>query len=243
MFTVYLVDDSPLVIKMLEQTVGWADFNLEIFGTATDPIEAYKEILEKKPHVVFTDIKMPQMNGLELMFMLKEQGIQSEFVALSAFDEFNDVREFFLEGGFDYLTKSLKKEAYDDLLSRLCERLAMRFPNQLLETSSSEFNAILNYMNEDLQKKHTLEKLAKKFNLSVSSICGLFSRHLNTTFSTYLTKKRMDLAASMLRNTDELVKNIAIDAGYDDYFYFCRVFKNHFSKTPTAYRNSVGNKR
>jgi len=240
MFNVYLVDDSPLVLEMLQNTIMWEDYNLKIFGTSTCPNIAYHEILDKRPHAVITDIQMPLMNGIELMFKLKDQGVESEFVALSAFDEFEGVRQFFLEGGFDYLTKSLKKDAYNDLLLRLHTRLASRFPYQIQESTSDELNDILMYINKDLSKKHTLQKLSDKFNISVSSICSMFSKNLNTTFSTYLTRKRMDLAAKMLTTTDELVKNISLDIGYDDYFYFCRVFKNSFGCTPTEYRNNTG---
>jgi two-component system response regulator YesN len=62
---------------------------------------------------------------------------------------------------------------------------------------------------------------------------------MGTTFVAYTTKVRMDEAARLLKETQKNVKEIAALCGYHDYFYFCRVFREYHSCTPTAFREAA----
>ncbi|MDL2248235.1 helix-turn-helix transcriptional regulator [Tyzzerella sp. OttesenSCG-928-J15] len=86
---------------------------------------------------------------------------------------------------------------------------------------------------------HTLESLSEKFNINPTYICQLFSKHLNTTFISYLTDLRMEKASALLLKTDKTIKEIAVLSGYNDYFYFCRVFKEHFNVPPSKFRKAA----
>ena len=98
-------------------------------------------------------------------------------------------------------------------------------------------NAIIQHLNRNLVQKSNLTQLAQQFNISPNYICSLFSKHLGTTYSAYLTKIRMEQAARLLAGTDAPVKEIALKSGYEDYFYFCRVFREYHGATPTQFRN------
>jgi YesN/AraC family two-component response regulator len=71
------------------------------------------------------------------------------------------------------------------------------------------------------------------------SICRLFSGQHGTTFLACLTKLRMEEAARLLRDTKKDVKEITHLCGYDDYFYFCRVFRKHHLCAPTTFREGA----
>jgi YesN/AraC family two-component response regulator len=235
LYGVYLVDDEPLVLEDMKKSIKWHEYNLTVVGANINPIAAKAEILSLRPDVVFTDVKMHQCSGLDLIASLREESLDCEFVVISAHERFDYARQLLLHRGFDYLIKPVNEEQYDGLFNQLLTRLNSSRP-QPSATSSDDLNHIIAYLNSDLTKKHSLKEIAASFNISVGHICALFSKHLCTTFSAYLTNIRMEAAAKMLLSTNELVKNIAIECGYEDYFYFCRVFKGHFSKTPTEYR-------
>lgn len=240
MFSAYLVDDEPLILSDMRASIPWFEHNFQLVGTSADPVAALAEIAEIRPDAVFTDIKMPGMDGLELIRRVKESGADCEFVILSAYDRFEYARRFIQLEGFDYLIKPVERTQLTDLMERLRTRLEKKYPSRdFPSTSSAELNRIILHLNRNPSEKHSLAALSRQFNISPNYICSLFSRHMGTTFSAYVLKIRMELAARLLRDTAKPVKEVAADSGYDDYFYFCRVFRDYFSRTPTQYRNGA----
>ncbi len=237
MYSAYFIDDESLVLNEFINKKIFAECGYTIAGCSTDPFLAIKEIKRISPDVVFTDLKMPQCSGVELMDILKQKGINCEFVIVSAYGEFEESRRFFKMGGFDYLTKPISDYELQDLLTKLSIKLAAKKDKSMpADTPSPEFNKLIAFLRENITEKHTLETLSQQFGLNQKYICNLFANYLGTTFTSYMTALRMDEAARLLKSTQYSVKEIAGFCGYNDYFYFCRVFKEYHSYTPTAFR-------
>lgn len=238
MYGVYLVDDEPLVLADMRQSVPWDEHNFTVVGSQTDPVAAEAEILRVAPEVVLTDMKMARLTGLELIARLKEQGCQAEFVVVSAYDRFEYVRQLIVLEGFDYLIKPVQEQQYTELFDRLRQKLDAKYAGHLRPaTASPDLNQILAHLNQHFPEKQSLNQVAQQFSINPSYICRLFSKHLDTTFSTHLAKLRMAHAAKLLRESAKSIKEIAALSGYDDYFYFCRVFREAYGCTPTQYRS------
>jgi YesN/AraC family two-component response regulator len=238
MYSVYLVDDEALILSDMERSIPWYEHDFQLVGSSTDPKLALHEILDLKPNVVFTDIKMPHMTGFELAQALREKELECEVVIVSAYEQLDYARQVIQLGGFDYLIKPVEEKQYAQLLDRLLRRLEKKYPHRNLpSTQSAELNAIIQHLNGHLQEKASLGQLAKQFNISPNYICSLFSKHLGTTYSAYLTRIRMEHAARLLAGTEAPVKEVAMKSGYEDYFYFCRVFREYHGATPTQFRN------
>ena len=72
MYTVYLADDEQLIREGLAETIPWDSLGLRLIGTAEDGREALKEIREKKPDIILTDIRMPYLDGLDLIGKIRD---------------------------------------------------------------------------------------------------------------------------------------------------------------------------
>lgn len=72
MYTVYLADDEQLIREGLAETIPWDSLGMNLIGTAEDGRQALKEIRELKPDVVLTDIRMPYLDGLDLIGKIRE---------------------------------------------------------------------------------------------------------------------------------------------------------------------------
>jgi len=241
MYRVFFVDDEPLVLESFISKPVFLECGYINIGHSTSPLEAISAIMRLLPDVVFTDLKMPERSGVEMMTELKKLGYTGEFVVVSAYREFEDARLFFTMEGFDYLIKPVTDADLLEVLNKLSNRLSLKSSNikSTSETPSPELNKITSRLNMSLSERHSLESICAEFNLKPNFVCKLFSRHLSTTFTAYLTKIRMDEAALLLRTTQKAVKEISYTCGYQDYFYFCRVFRDVFSCTPSAYRESA----
>ena len=243
MYSVYLVDDDSWILEELVEMVPWLDYAFEVVGSSTDPLRAVEEIEKLSPDVVFCDLKMPNMDGNELIRTLKEKGVTSEFVMLSAYDSFENVRAFFQQTGFDYLLKPVNNADIQIVLEGLDARLSKRAPlkdenEKDSLTENPGFNKIISYINDHFDEKITLNTLAKQFGFSKGYICGLFQKYFNKSLNLYLTEKRMELAKELLLDKSILVKDVAYRTGYADYYHFFKVFKNHYGISPKELRES-----
>jgi len=244
MYRAFFVDDEPLVLESFMSSPIFLECGYINEGYSVNSVEAVEKIIRINPDIVFTDLKMPGLNGVEMMNELKRKGYCGEFVIISAYGEFEESRRFFKMSGFDYLIKPVAEQELQNMLLKLSEKLSekpgnKKENNSSEKTQSHELNEITIYLTGNLSEKHTLEALAEKFGLKPNYICRLFSRHLDTTFSVYIKNIRMEEASVLLKTTRKTVKEISMLCGYPDYFYFCRVFRDTYKCTPTELRETM----
>jgi len=234
----FYVDDEPLVLETFMKKPLFLENGFFNVGHSYDPFEAIKIIADTQPDVVFTDLKMPMCNGVEMMNKLRQSGYNGEFVIISAYREFEEARLFFKMDGFDYLVKPVSDSELLVLLEKLTNKLYSKKMEvkQIKKTPSPELNDIIEFLHKNMKDKHTLESVCTEFMFKPNYVCKLFSRYLSTTFTTYCTSIKMEEAAILLRTTQKSVKEISYICGYQDYFYFCRVFREIHSCTPSAFR-------
>jgi len=244
MYGVYIVDDEKLFVDDLVNSTPWLENGFEVVGYNTNAMTAFTEIIDKKPDVVFSDLKMPACDGTELIRRIKGNGVDTEFVILSAYEDFKASRKFFLMGGFDYILKPLDQNNAALVLEQLSRKLASKYHRtptvQFVPSQAKGFDDVVNYVTDHFNKKHTLKDLSDRFNMSQTYICDLFSKHYNSTLIIFLTNLRMKEASRLILETDTPLKEIALFCGYVKYYHFCKVFKIHFGKSPSRYRGNGG---
>lgn len=100
-----IIDDELLVRIGVKSSIDWAKYGMEIVGEASNGQEALEKIRKTKPDVLILDIKMPVMDGLELLQKIKQERILCKSVILSSFDDLEHVKEAMKLGAVDYLHK------------------------------------------------------------------------------------------------------------------------------------------
>lgn len=241
MYGVYLVDDDTLILEELVNMVPWLDNGFEVLGSSTNPVVAIDEIEELKPDAVFCDLKMPQMDGNELIRYIKERKIDTEYVMISAYDSFENVRAFFQQSGFDYILKPVKEDDMQMVLEGLIGKLRKKKPATTEETvtDNKTFNSMIDYIKDNFTEKISLDILSEKFGFSKNYICGMFSKYLNTSLTCYLTEIRMAHAQKLLKDSKLLMKEVAMECGYEEYYHFSRVFKAYYGISPKEMQDEI----
>ncbi|MEN6315897.1 MAG: response regulator [Clostridiaceae bacterium] len=119
MYKVVIVEDEPWALIGITKTFKWGEMGFEVIAQSTSAREAIDIIHKKSPDVVFTDIRMPQMSGIELMRKIRSECMDIEFVIISGFAEFEYAREAITLGAFEYCLKPISQESANSILSRL----------------------------------------------------------------------------------------------------------------------------
>jgi YesN/AraC family two-component response regulator len=248
-----LIDDEPWTMVYLKKTFQWGKMGFEIVAEMQNSVEALDVAGRLHPDVIFTDIRMPKMSGIDLIQELKRRGSHSEFVIVSGFAEFAYAQEAVKLGAFEYCLKPTSPEKAAELLSRLARHLESKPPSapsvnkhpDLAENPDSDlqeeegrihFNNLLTHIKRNFSEKLQLKELAKMYYLNPNYCCYLFSKCTGMTFSEFVTDIRMKEAARLLQSHRFTILEVAKKSGYPDYFYFNKVFKKYYGVTPTEYR-------
>jgi len=115
MLRVLIVDDEPLALENLRLQLQ-DESDIEIVGECTNAIEAIGVIHKIRPDIVFLDIQMPRISGLEMVGMLDQQH-RPHIVFLTAFEEY--AVQAFEQCAFDYLLKPIQAARLQKTLARL----------------------------------------------------------------------------------------------------------------------------
>ena len=242
MYKAIIIDDEPWTILDIEQTFALKEMGFEIIGSFRSPLKALPAIMSKKPDLIITDIRMPGMTGLELIQKVRSQHLNCEFIIVSGYNDFAYAKEAIAYGVTGYCLKPLDPAETAACLERARTALNRR---SVLPSDSAyiddTFERILNHMNTHFPEKLSLKSLAAAFDLNPNYCCTLFTKYLGKTFSQHLTELRITEAQSLLKTTAHSLEKIAQMVGYNDYFYFSKVFKKQCSYSPKEYRRQFYN--
>ena len=164
MYTVVIVDDEPWALQGLAEIIDWNNEGFSIIGQFTDPDEAFEFLCKKEPDVVFTDIRMPGLSGLDLIEMSRVKGLNCEFVLISSYEDFEAAQKGIRLHVWEYILKPYNAEDIHSVTKILSLHLEKR--NDLV---SVEWN---DCAEEILRKAGSLQDQLKNYQTMVLYICS-----------------------------------------------------------------------
>jgi len=122
-------DEQPCLDELAWLLNQYSD--IEIAGMDTNPLRALEAIVEDPPDVVFLDIDMPKLDGLELALRIQEKCLSVIIIFVTAYTQY--ALESFKAHPFDYLLKPVRQARMDDCICHLRKRYALLHPNDPAE--------------------------------------------------------------------------------------------------------------
>jgi len=113
---IVVVEDEKKSRRGLIQLIGRISSNYLVVGEADNGLYGIEVILREKPDLVIVDIKMPQMNGLDMLQQLREKGLKIKAIVLSGFSDFNFAQKAIKLGIYEYLLKPITVEELKETL-------------------------------------------------------------------------------------------------------------------------------
>lgn len=132
MFTVLIVEDEMLVSIGLRNMIDWEKMDMKVIAEAQNGEAAFEIYQKEKPDLILTDIKMPVMDGLQLISRIREKDKKTKIIILTCYQEFDMVHQALKLGISDYILKlrmstddmeSVIKKVHDELASENITRL------------------------------------------------------------------------------------------------------------------------
>lgn len=129
---VIIADDERIVRIGLKTMIKWEERGYELAGMAEDGVAALAMVESLRPDIIITDLKMPKMDGLQLLQRLADMNYKGKVIVLSSYDEFELVKEAMKLGAMDYLLKiTLKTDDLLQVLDKASSELDKAFESQV----------------------------------------------------------------------------------------------------------------
>lgn len=167
MYQLMIIDDEPIVRAGIRQLIPWSDYNFEVCAEGVDGKDGLKKLLEYSPDLVLVDVKMPGMNGLELIREAKKRDFEGKFIILTGYSDFEFAKTAVSLGVRAYLLKPIDE---DELRENLEEVLAELEAKKNLDDyySLSELKArqlVLRRLLQPLDDKESLHREIKLYGM------------------------------------------------------------------------------
>lgn len=242
MISVVIVDDNKPMADRIQKSVPWESLGCSVVSVQHDGIAGKKAITQLRPDLVITDIRMPGLNGLEMMDMIREFLPDCKVIFISFYEYFDYAYKAMKLHAQDFLIKPFEQAELLRVIQNVVSEIAARKdsadgpPSHEIENLSPKAQRIIAYLNDHASENLHLQELAFRFGLSASHLGRLIKQETGKRFTELMIAQRMLNAKSLLRKTDYRIEDIAEMVGYKSYLIFYQVFIKQVGVSPSVYR-------
>ncbi|MEH7480018.1 response regulator [Neobacillus drentensis] len=126
MYSVLIVDDEPWIAYGIKRLIDWDSFGFTVIGEAHNGVAALEIILDKKPDIVLSDIRMPGLDGFELLDCINQNKLETKVILISGYSEFEYAQKAVRLGAVDYILKQIDKDTLISSLMRVKDLLQQK---------------------------------------------------------------------------------------------------------------------
>lgn len=233
MTEILIVDDEKITREYIKFIIEENSMDFSV-TEASNGEEAVAKALELSPKIIFMDIRMPKMDGLEASQRIKESLPDTKIVILTAHNEFSYAQTAVKIHVDDYILKPINPDTVIELLSSYLSKLEKT--EKSLPQLERNIEKAKDFIKEHYSEKLSLKEVADHSGYSVYYFSKIFKKYVNTNFSVYLNTIRIEEAKKLMTNHELSIKEIAEKVGYEDFSYFSKVFKTYEGMVPSDYR-------
>lgn len=242
MLKVLLVEDENLIRRGLKFQMDWTEVGCVVAGDAATGREGLEQIRAIRPDIVITDIRMPDMDGLEMLALGRAE-CAFDSILITGYSEFDYAKQAIHLGVSEYLLKPVDlnelKACIQQIARRRQDEWAPETPEvQLapdLEPSAMGNKyaaAMLQYIQEHYAQRISLTDLSQELNISCTHLNAKFKAETGYTFHDFLNYYRISRAVELQKQGAYKLYEIAELVGFSDYKYFNKVYKRYVGYAP-----------
>ena len=248
-YTVVVAEDEELLLHNLVGKIEKTNLGFKVIGTAQTGQQAYEVVKELNPDLLVTDIRMPIMNGIELLEKVRNHYPLTRFIITSGFSDFEYAKSAIRLRVSEYLLKPIDPEELRAALLNIRNQFEIErseyssiFNAEMTRNPPEQIAEVLNnYLIHNYNIDINLNLIASSMNYSSSYLTKIYQQKYDTTPSKFITSLRITHAKQYLTHNPELsIRQIGELVGYHDQGYFSRIFKKQTGLSPFDYRENPG---
>lgn len=237
---IIIVDDEPKIrnglLKLLSSHEGW-----NVTGVFEEAKTALRFLDEHEADIMITDIKMPEISGLELIEHIRSKNAGMSIIILSGYGTFSYAQKAIELGVIRYLTKPTDPKELVTVIENIEEKMIKELESEADTIKPKVSNLIvlkaIQYIERNYKNKIALKSMAEELYITPNYLCELFKKHTGKNLSQYISEFRAHKSKKYLAQIEYRVSEIADLVGFSDAKYFSSTFKKLYGVTPLEYRN------
>ena len=238
MKTVLIVEDEKLIRQGLRKMIQRSGVPVEVIMECNNGETALEILKEQSIDVMFTDIRMPKISGLDLCRHIFERKYSTKVMILSGYGEFEYAKQAIQYGVSEYLLKPILKEEFEEILEKMLERhFAEEIKKQ--EKTGDIVQEVETYIREHVEDDLSLELLAGVVHLNPSYLSRYFKDSTGENLSNFVTRCKMEKAAWLLEHTEQKINEIMQRLGYQKSQHFAKIFREQYGVSPKDYKRGI----
>ena len=250
MLKVLVVEDEEMIRKGIVLAVDWAALDCVVVGEASNGAQALEAVERYDPSLIITDLKMPVMDGLEMLRQLRERGNNAFVIILTAYDSFSYAQTALRLGAVDFLLQPVHDAELEQAVTRLKQRMdragqggekgpaPLPLPELKKGDKSKYVLEAMAYIGEHYHEPNIgVAAIAQHLGISEGHLSHTFKKETDYTLLNYLTRYRIHRAMELLRDCRLKVYEVAEQVGYRDIAYFSATFKKLVGMSPSEYQD------
>ena len=251
MYKVIVIDDEMLVRRGIVMETDWQALNCVVVAEAGNGIEGLEAVRKYHPDLLICDIRMPKMDGIEMLKELRAEGNDVSVIFLTAYSEFSYAQSALKLLASDYLLKPFGDGELEQAVNNALEK--RKRTQEKLENSKDEPLPEL-VLNKGDKSKYVMAavdyisayygdpelcvaEIAEHLGISEGHLSHTFKRETDYTVAAYITRVRMRTAMKLLNDCRNKVYEVAEQVGYRDIAHFSSSFKRIVGVTPSEYQD------
>jgi len=236
-----IVDDGQYVVEYMKHLLDWKKFGMEHVETTTNPAEARALIDSGRFNLVISDIRMPEISGLDLLEHIHESRLHTKVIFLSGYSQFDYAQKAIRFGALDYLLKPVDQRDMETAMTQAAKHLQEHNPGKYDQPESqvspqNVVRVIQAYIADHLGEPLSLDELGRIVHLHPVYLSRLYKQETGENLSAHILGMRLERSARLLENSTLHVVDIARMVGYRKPQYFIKLFKERYGTTPYQYR-------
>ncbi len=245
MYTVLIADDYDAICNGIAELIRELFPQLKIIGVCSYSEDILRILETEVPDIIITDIRMPDINGLEICKSIRKTSSRTKIILISGYKEFEYAKQAVDLGAMAYLVKPYPPRELVHVISRAIQELEIAdssaqpvWTNVQEQTLSASIIQFLekNYSNPEL----SLGMVAKHFNVNYTYASEVFAEEVGVSINAFINNLRCLRAIDLMRcSPDYTMEQIATSVGYSNSSYFSKIFKSKYGVTPSQYRKNV----
>lgn len=242
MLKMLIVDDDWLISDSLKSLDDWHERNIDVVGTAENGKEAIFWMEKENLDIILTDIRMPEMDGIELTKHIYETESNIHVIIMSGYEEFSYAQKAMKYNAKGYVLKPIDTDELMDAVDRIEKDMnPSKNETTVSDNDPTTYHERMvlsaqSYIMSNLMKPLTLKEIASRLHLTDHYFGQVFKTVTGETFLSYLTRVRMEKACELTKNPSLKIYEIGSLVGYKDPKSFTKTFQRLYNVTPNEYR-------
>ena len=225
---ILIVDDDPALLRLCDRVLTAKGYAVR---TASDGEEALRQAGEHEFRVVLLDLKLPGMDGIEVLQRLKSEGCRADVVMVTGYGNVPTAVEAMKMGASDFIEKPFKP---DDLGAMIEDILLRR-----LRDSDLYDDPVVAYIQQHATEISSRKDVGLRLGVSLERVSSRVQDVTSQSFRQFLHSCRLDLAKKLLQTTELDISEISVRTGFQTVQHFSRVFSRRSGISPKNYRLQI----